>query len=345
MATTINDVARLAGVSKSTVSKVMNGWTTISPATIARVNDAIAQLDYTPNSRAVSFAKCSTKNIIYLTNMAKNSAYKNPHMFDIMCGVHQALSQSNYSLTLIDPSEEIYTGERAHKEITRGGADGVIVHGSSVNEQLAAEICDTSFPHIVIGCPEFSDNLCWVDINHVLEGEYAAVHMADCGYEDVVFITSRATNGIAASRLKGFKKKMLNLGLHVTKENIWYINSNTNDAYKPTIDYITEHANTHHGQPPHAIICENSAFASSIIKAIYDMGLKIPEDIAFLGFDQYPYINMVYPAPTVINIDVFDLGVQAGLMMIRKLENPDILIQSYTTLPRIIQGASTILKK
>ena len=92
MSVTINDVANEAGVSKSTVSKVLNHWTTISPATVKKVHAAIEKLHYTPNSRAVSFAKGATSNIVYLTNLEKDTAYRNPHMFDIMCGVHHTLS-------------------------------------------------------------------------------------------------------------------------------------------------------------------------------------------------------------------------------------------------------------
>ena len=94
MSVTINDVANEAGVSKSTVSKVLNHWTTISPATVEKVHAAIEKLHYTPNSRAVNFAKGATSNIVYLTNLEKDTAYRNPHMFDIMCGVHHTLSEN-----------------------------------------------------------------------------------------------------------------------------------------------------------------------------------------------------------------------------------------------------------
>ena len=115
MSVTINDVANEAGVSKSTVSKVLNHWSTISPATVAKVNAAIEKLHYTPNSRAVSFARQTTQNIVYLTNLAKDSAYQNPHMFDIMCGVYRELAMQNYTLTLVDISDESYSGEKTEK--------------------------------------------------------------------------------------------------------------------------------------------------------------------------------------------------------------------------------------
>ena len=74
MPATITDVANAAGVSKSTVSKVLNNWSTISPETCAKVNEAIKRLNYIPNSRAVSFARQTTQNIVYLTNLGKDTA-------------------------------------------------------------------------------------------------------------------------------------------------------------------------------------------------------------------------------------------------------------------------------
>ena len=159
MPVTITDVANEAGVSKSTVSKVLNHWSSISPETTAKVNAAIQKLHYIPNSRAVSFAKQTTQNIVYLTILEKNSAYQNPHMFDIMCGVYSELSKQNYTLTLVDTSQETYPGERAMQEIKRHSADGLIIHGSAVNEELAALITAESIPHIIIGHPNFENRL------------------------------------------------------------------------------------------------------------------------------------------------------------------------------------------
>ena len=128
MAITISDVANEAGVSKSTVSKVLNHWTTISPETVARVQAAIDKLHYVPNARAVSFARQAAKNIVYLTDLGQGTAYQNPHMFDIMSGVHHELTRHHYTLTLVDTSEESYPGERAIQEIQRRSADGLIIH-------------------------------------------------------------------------------------------------------------------------------------------------------------------------------------------------------------------------
>lgn len=79
------------------------------------------------------------------------------------------------------------------------------------------------------------------------------------------------------------------------------------------------------------------------MKAISEKQLSVPGNIAILTFDVYPYSSIIDPKLTIIDINVYDMGAQAGNMMIRKLENPDLLIQSFTTLPVLIQGESTVL--
>ncbi len=339
MPVTISDVANEAGVSKSTVSKVLNHWTSISPETTARVQDAIQKLHYIPNSRAVSFARQTTQNIVYLTSLGKDTAYRNPHMFDIMCGVHHELTRRNYTLTLVDTSEESYPGERAMQEINRRSADGLIIHGSAVSEELAARILEENVPHILIGHPSFETRLCWIDTDHTLGGEYAADHMLACGYTDVLFICGKKSDTISNQRMKGFRKKMLNQKQHVPQHRIGYTDATRQGAYETAFRILNDRTLPR----PQAIICANSTLAVGTAKALRELSLSIPDDIAMLTFDTYPYSGMLDPVLSVIDINVYDMGVQAGNMMIRKLENPDLFIQSFTTLPVLIQGESTVL--
>lgn len=330
MSVTITDVANEAGVSKSTVSKVLNHWSTISPATIARVNAAIEKLHYTPNSRAVSFARQTMQNIVYLTDLTKDAAYQNPHMFDIMCGVYYELARTDYSLTLVDISTT-----NIENVIKSHSSDGLIIHGSAINPDIAALIIGSNFPHIIIGHPGFDSRLCWVDTNHALAGEYAASHMIDCGYTDVAFIGGRKGDVISTQRQKGFISGMLAHGWRVPARRVLYTDASRRDSHDTALALLNG------GDRPQAIICENNTLALGVVKAIQELSLKIPEDIAVLTFDVYPYSSIIDPKLTVVDINVYDMGVQAGAMMLRKLENPNLLIQSYTTLPVILQGEST----
>lgn len=102
MAITIKDVAARAGVSVTTVSKILNRRPGISEETTQRVEQVMRELEYAPNSRAASLARRATRNIIYLTSLPADIAYTNPHMFDILCGVQGALSEKGYTLTIMD---------------------------------------------------------------------------------------------------------------------------------------------------------------------------------------------------------------------------------------------------
>ena len=335
MEITISDVAKAAGVSKSTVSKVLNGWTTISPETTARVNKVIQELNFIPNARAVSFAKRASKNIVFLTSLGKEEAYKNPHMFDIMCGVHNELSKYNYTVTLVDTSKDTHPGESVEKIISAGSADGIIVHGSALNEGVAQDIVTHSFPHVVIGNPGFESQLCWIDTNNMLGGQFAAEHLIDCGYSNVAFIGGKKSDFISSQRLKGLRQTMLRNGKKMNIDNIYYTDSTIPVVMKATEELMSsDHA-------PDAIVCENNLIAVGVSKEISKLGLGAPDDIAFLTFDRYPYTGVIDPVPTIVDIDVYDMGIQAGNTIQRKLENPSLLVQSYTTLPILIQGNTT----
>ena len=130
MAVTISDVAKEAGVSTSTVSKVLNNWSSISPATCERVHEAIKKLHYTPNARAVSFAKGASHNILFLSSLKKEEAYRNPHMFDILCGVRRTLAEHGYTLMLTDFPDTAEPQEYLTGLIGKGLADGILIHGS-----------------------------------------------------------------------------------------------------------------------------------------------------------------------------------------------------------------------
>lgn len=331
MAVTIKDVAKHAGVSVSTVSKVLNDWKTISQATKDKVNNAIKELNYTPNARAVSFARGNTRNIIYLTSLGKGEAYSNPHMFDIMCGVFSRLAANGYTMTLMDISDDLHPQETVAGIIARKSADGIVIHGSVINEEIADLIIDNSFPHIVIGHPDFNNRLCWVDTNHLLAGQYAAEYLSNHDVSPVSFIGGKKTEFISHERERGFRMMMLKYRKKISPEYVVHTSSTWEEGYISAKKLLSMK------EAPKAIVCENNTLAVGAAKAINEFKLNVPDDIFFVTFDIYPYTTIIDPKPTVIDINVYDMGLQAADMIIRKIDNPSLMIQSYTTLPEIVE--------
>lgn len=330
MKATIRDVAREAGVSISTVSKVMNHWKTISQETVERVQDAATKLGYTPNARAVNFARGNTHNVIYLSDLKKGAAYQNPHLFDIMCGVFSSLARNGYTMTLMDISNEDHPNETIENIIKEKSADGIVIHGSVINQEVANLIVDHQFPHIVIGHPDFDNRLCWIDTNHALAGQHAAAYLIRRKALPAVFIAGRKTDFISKERENGFRKCLRHNGYSLQNTDVAYTDSSWEMAYQATKEFLNR------STIPKAIVTENNTLAVGAARALRELSDEKSNEIVFLTFDIYPYTTILDPRPDVIDINVYELGMQVGEMIIRKINNPTLMIQSYSTLPEII---------
>ncbi|MDF2984749.1 MAG: alanine racemase [Eubacterium sp.] len=335
MSITIKDVAREAEVSISTVSKVINKSPTISQATVDRVNEVMKKLDYYPNQSASNFARQSTRNIVFLTRLERDVAFSNPHMFEIMCGAQKALSEKNYNLSLMSINTDQEEMDLIKKIIAQKSADGIILHGSVINRDLPSLLVNTNFPHLIIGKPEFESQLCWIDTNNHLSGEIAAGHLLECGYKKIAFIGGSENDMISMHRLQGFQCVMEQKNIEYERDFISFGFSTKDSGYaqmNQLLDSLVK---------PEAVICENNSIALGVVKSINEHGLSIPGDIAVITFDEYPFSHIIEPIPTVVNINVFDMGIQAGSTLIRKIKNPSLQVQSYTTLPELIVRGTT----
>lgn len=333
MAITIRDVAKAAGVSPSTVSKVINKSPLISQKTINHVNSVIKELNYIPNIRARNFAKQETKSIVYLTLFEKHMALLNPYIFEILSGAEQITKDKGFNINYISASDIEEAYEIIKKIVVEKSSDGIIIHGYAVSHNITSLLIKYKFPHLLIGKPAFDSSSCWVDINNVVAGEIAARYLFDCGVKKFAYIGGKKTDAISQMRFQGIKKfanqNQLNLSHYHMKDN----------ELIPKAGYaLAKEALTN---KPDGIICENSLFVSSVFKAINEVKLSIPDDISLICFDNYPFSFFVDPLPTVVDIDVFTLGVEAARYLLKIIKNPNFNIQGYISSPSIIERDST----
>ena len=199
MPATIKDVAREAGVSISTVSKVLNDVPGISEATTLRVREIMRRLDYAPNSRAAGLARKSARCIAFLAKLDEFEPYTNPHLFDILCGIQEALCAKGYSLMLLDA-----TLTDVEQVMLSRAIDGIIVHGGALTRPVHQLLVTRKFPHIVIGHPS-DTRINWVDTDNALGGRIAFEHLVECGCRDIAFIGALRNDDISNERLMGFR--------------------------------------------------------------------------------------------------------------------------------------------
>ena len=333
MSVTIRDVARQAGVSVATVSKILNRKPGISEATTQRVEAVMKKLDYAPNSRAASLARRSARSVIYLTQLPEDIAYKNPHRFDILCGVQSALAEKGYSLFVMDAGAQ--PGETVSRIVMQKLADGVIFHGVPIDKGTAALLTRRRFPHLVIGHPGADTRLCWVEINQTVGGQIAAEHLLERGYRRIGVLCGSSSEELSYLRLRGFRIAMQDAGLPVNEDWILHTGCGLEGSFQGALDLLRR------ADRPSAVICSSNLHALGLYQAARSLGMRVPGDVAVITFDKYPYSALLDPPPSYVHLDVNDLGRTAGKMLLRELKDPELLVQSYTTLPQLAVGATT----
>lgn len=339
MAVTIKDVARAANTSITTVSRVINNQSySISEETVNRVRQAIRELNYHPNARARDFARQSTRRILLLYDLHPNAAFESPHMFEILSGAENILTRKGYGLE-IRSTDTTSVSALAEELISAQSVDGLLIHASVVSRPLSALLTKTRFPHVVLGKPDFESQMCWIDINNVLSGDIAANHLLDEGYRRIAYIGGRESDRISSHRLEGVRQALAAASCRVEEQFIWLGESTPQEGIRMTEGLLSQK------ERPDAIICANNNLAFGCVEAIRRMGLRIPKDVAVMTFDNYPYAGITQPPLTVVDIDVYDMGVQAGMVLLGMIGRPNQQVQTYTTTSNLIVRESTRRKK
>ena len=334
MAATIRDVAERAGVSQSTVSKALNGTSAVSEETRRKIEKAAEALDYQPNAIARSFATRATNRILFLADFPFDAAFVNPHLFEIMRGVQHTLDKNGYAMMLkqIDARQAPDVVEHS---FAQHETDGFVLHMSIVTQKLAALLSKYMIPHIVIGKPGFSTRMCWIDTDNTLSGEIAASHLMEQGYSCLAFVGGRPDDMTCWRRLQGARSVLREHGLDLPQTHVFQTTSTLADGHRAAKKLLKL-------KPlPDAVICANNPIALGVMHTLQDQGIRIPKDMALITFDTYPFSVYTDPQMTVVDINMYEMGQEAGRLVLQKLKHPKRQIQSFTTTPTLVRRGTT----
>ncbi len=334
MAVTIKDVAQAAGVSISTVSKVINGHYSISESTAQRVRRVMHELNYYPNASAQSFAKGATQTVTVLMSLAPDTPFRNPHLFEILSGLEESLRAKDYRM-ILRGVDETNAYEVAESIISRRSSDALAIHVSVMTHPLAALLTRLQFPHIVLGAPSFDSQVCWIDNNNVYSGSMGGSFLVSSGYRRIAFVGGQYYDLGSIARLQGVKQALQDGGVPLEDRYIWLGESTRTDGHRMTRQMMEGQ------EPPEAIVCANNYIALGCVDALRELGCRIPEDVGVIAFDDYPFSSMIDPPLTVVNINVRDLGIQAGKFLTQIIRHPNMQIQTYVTTSDLIVRHST----
>lgn len=333
MSINIKDVAKEAGVSVATVSRVIHNSHSISEETTKRVQKTIKRLGFVPNKRAQSLATQRSNLVVFATT--NESAFVSPHKFEILSGIEQILSRFSYSVIFTQVSQKDYAklGSLCDNKLV----DGLILHGVEIDDKLEKFIQEKRTPTIVIGRPKKETSISWIDNNNVVSGEVATTCLASKGHQRFLFLGGKKEDNISESRLQGLKNILLRKGLPFSDDDIIRIDSEPLKAEK-AINSLIKNGRIHDYD---AMVIANNYLALGAVNALNERKIKVPSAISLITFDDYPFAVFTKPKLSSVSVDVYSLGLYAARMMINQIKKSGTVSQQYITVPLLNERSSS----
>ncbi|HEX7712541.1 MAG TPA: LacI family DNA-binding transcriptional regulator [Bacillota bacterium] len=311
MPSTLYDVAKLAGVSPKTVSRVLNESHLVSGTTRKRVDDAIRELDYHPNAIATSLKKQRSNIIGFMVPYGSDFVFQDPNMMEQLRGVHDLLTQEGYEVIVSAPVYKKEAFTETLRLVKHRNVDGVILYPSAGIEQIIHEFKVKNFHYVTLGTCYSEQKHNFVELD-VTPGAYmAAKHLISLGHREIGLINKPSSFFIYGKDdlLTGYRtaleEQKLPFQSRLVREGD-YTFSGGYQAFQILYDFNPKLT---------AVICASDPMTYGVIKAIQDMGLQVGKDIAVVAGDNLPLTQKLFPDISCINNPAYQQGSLAGKIL------------------------------
>jgi DNA-binding LacI/PurR family transcriptional regulator len=303
---TIEEVAAAAGVSRSTVSRVVNGSTAVSPEALEAVKRAISDLNYVPNRAARSLASRQTHAIALVVPEDTTRFFGDPFFAAIVSGINARLSRSDYVLNLFIANDD--PGDKTTSYVRSGAVDGAIIVSHHTSDSFIDRIA-SAVPVVYGGRPvRERERDYYVDVDNVRGGHDATTYLIERGHRNIATITGPLTMPAGVDRLQGYRDALRAWDLpegEVVDGNF------TADGGADAMRTILAA-----GERPDAIFIASDLMARGALTVLASAGLRVPEDIAIMGFDDSPVATSVTPQLTTMRQPSFAQGERMATVLL-----------------------------
>ena len=312
---TLKDIAKALNLSVSTVSRALKGSYQISKKTSSRVKAYAKENHYIPNLMAQSLKNNKTRSIGLMLCSIPNNFYA-----EVISGIESATKKNNYHL-IITQSHESFKKEKQNLDFLHSrGVDGVLVSISTEthNYQHFRDLIEQDLPIV------FFDRIAEIDFTHKVvadnaEGAYnATAHLLANGYKNIGHISSTKELSITKERLLGFNKALLQFRIYQNEENVKYCNHGglIETEIEDALDELLSSPN-----PVDALFTASDRITIKTLSSLQKRGLKIPDDIAIVGFTNFSAPELFTPGLSTIKQPAFEMGKIAAELLIKQIES------------------------
>ena len=327
---TMKDVARLAGVSTSTVSHVINNNRFVSDGVREKVEQAIRHLNYAPSALARSLKINQTHTIGMLLTTSSNPFYA-----EVVRGVEESCYQRGYSLILCNTAGDEERMNRSLETLMQKRVDGLLMMCTE-SHLPSADILNRypSIPTVMMDWAPFEGRGDIIQDNALLGGELATQHLIDCGYTRIACIAGPQDKTPARMRLEGYRNAMTKSGLEILPGYVVNGDFEFQGGYNGMVELLALET------PPEAVFTSNDAMAVGVYHALYQAGMQVPQQMAVMGYDDIELARYLTPPLSTIHQPKDALGELAIDTLIHRLSDPDASQQTLVLTPELVVRGS-----
>lgn len=312
MTSIMKDIAEKCGVSITTVSRALRDNNEISPATKERILKVANELDYTTNipARVLAGGRSNTIGLI----VADNS---NPYFAKLILGIEDIAKKNNFGVILYNTNEDPDLELQGHRMLNEKRVDGLIVTSMRTGEQPLISLQNKGIPFVLLNryIEDFSTD--WVRSDNVLGAHALTSLLCSLGHKRILHITGGEEISSVRERISGYKKALSEYHIEFDPRLIYRCNLKLDGGYQCAKCALTELKPL-----PTAIFAYSDVIAVGVMKTLYENNLRIPEDIALVGYDNIEYSEFLEPSLTTVDQFAFEIGQKGMEILIEKIFHP-----------------------
>ncbi|RSK26814.1 LacI family transcriptional regulator [Bacillus sp. HMF5848] len=329
--TTIKDIAKIAGVSITTVSRALNGYSDVNEGTRKKIMDVAKQLNYSPNTLARSLVMNKSKTIGLLVSGWKRSSAKDNFTFEVLSGINDYIGTTDYDIVLFS-TDSTKQREKTYSQLCRERrVDGVILQGIKLDDPYLEEVVESDIPCVLIDIPIKSSSVGFVTTDNVI-GAYSAVnYLIGLGHKNIAMVNGHELAFVSQKRLQGYMDAHREANLPIRTS--WILDGEFDEERAETVAFELLSSN----KEITAVFCASDLMALGVLKATEKLGIQVPTDLSILGYDDIILASYVKPALTTVKQDIFQMGFEAAKMIVQMLDG--------TQGPKVVTLPTEIIKR
>ena len=320
MAVTIKDVAALAGVSPSTVSRTCKNNPSISEETKERVRKAMAELGYEPNFQASNLASQNSRTIGIILPASAKEVYENSFYLEAIQGISHYCNGRQYMTTIVTGQDEAEILNAVRSMSRSGKVDGFIILYSKKEDPVIDYLFNEGLLYILIGkATQYTNQTIYIDNDNLLAGREAAEYLYQLGHRRIAYLGSDSSLMFSADRKAGYQLALASHQLPVRPEYCVEV-KNVSENNEEVIRGLLMQKDR-----PTAILVSDDILAVSLERVCLENHLAILEDLSIISFNNSLFARLTSPQLTSIDIGAGQLGSEAASQIINHIENPNLL--------------------